>query len=320
MVFHLKCYYYSDANFVIIPRRICLANVGSKDAISIRDRDFARLQLLRGKLGDDKLSLEEIQAISSHLLANVPQFEEILRKASPRNVDAKLLKEELQVLLTHAQVIAAERISDDGMISRKQSSPEDTLFRRGESTDRCVLVLSGKVVVYAGRDEFRSELGPWSLIGIDALAQDSFVPDYSAFVLSESIRYVIVTKESLRALADGRPLKPERKRGGSAAATSTPKAFPSVMGTNASASMRLKSQGASQQPSVAQKFTKEAEAVENPMWPSSISPLSVESTATTSRRSVEIVRNNGEGYDDLYVSSGGGGRSKNQDYSLLDSV
>jgi CRP-like cAMP-binding protein len=259
------------------------------------------LQLLRGKLGDDKLSLEEIQAISSHLLANVPQFEEILRKSSPRNADAKLLKEELQVLLTHSQVIAAERSSDDGMISRKQSSEEDTLFRRGESTNRCVLVLSGKVVVYAGRDEFRSELGPWSLIGIDALAQDSFVPDYSASVLSESIRYVIITKESLRALADGRPLKPERRRGSATAATTTSKAIPSIMGTNASASMRLRSKGATQ-PQVTQNFTKESEVVDNPMWPSSISPLSVENTSLvtgTGRR---------------------GDISINQDYSLLDSV
>lgn len=262
----------------------------------------------------------------------MPQFEEILRKASPRTADAKLLKEELQVLLTHSQVTAVDRTSDDGMISRKQSTPEDTLYRRGESTDRCVLVLSGKVAVYAGRDEFRSELGPWSLIGLDALAQESFVPDYTAVILSENIRYVIMTKDSLRALSEGRVAKPERKRGASSAAA--PKSFPSVMGSNASAAMRLRAQGsgagsgAVAGSSQVHRYSKESDDVENPMWPSAISPLSVENTTTTARRSVEIVQrpNRNKNNDDFLIGGGSGNSNsnstgaRNQDYSLINSV
>jgi hypothetical protein len=46
--------------------------------------------------------------------------------------------------------------------------------------------------VRAGKDEFESSLGPWSVLGGDSLVvkEGSYIPDYTAFIESESIRLV----------------------------------------------------------------------------------------------------------------------------------
>jgi hypothetical protein len=163
----------------------------------VRDRDLARLKLLHGAIGDDKLALEELQAVSTHLYCNVPQFAPILHDSRSKD---KMTIDDLQAILAHVTVSNVDRVSTDDMLSQHHPASEDVLFTRGVATNKCILVLSGKIAVFAGRDEFRSEMGPWSLVGVDALtcAEDTFVPDYSANILSEHIRYVTFTKSSFQ--------------------------------------------------------------------------------------------------------------------------
>ena len=37
-------------------------------------------------------------------------------------------------------------------------------------TTSCTLILTGKLCVLAGKDEFRAEAGPWTVLGAEALA------------------------------------------------------------------------------------------------------------------------------------------------------
>lgn len=160
-----------------------------------RDRDLAMLALLNGKMEADKLSIEEVQAVSSHLMNNVPQFEDTCKSVSNGKVTDS---SDLQVVLSKAQVIVADRQSSDSMLAHRNPVPEDILYESAVASDRCILVITGKVVVYAGQDQFRSELGPWSIIGLDALRslENNFKPDFTAYVLSENIRYLVLTKET----------------------------------------------------------------------------------------------------------------------------
>ena len=67
---------------------------------------------------------------------------------------------------------------------------------RGEAAAFATLVLNGKLSVLAGRDHFRAEAGPWTVLGADALVSEegSFVPDFSAHVATDSVRCVYVTR------------------------------------------------------------------------------------------------------------------------------
>jgi hypothetical protein len=161
-----------------------------------KDRDLAMLALISGRSLDEKLSPDEIQAISSHLTNNLPEFMTVCAHVSKGRVsDAAAL----QAMLSSALVVSGRRQSTEEMIVQKKPALEDVLFRRNEISRKCILVLSGKLIIYAGKDQFRSKMGPWSLIGVDALSlpDDHFVPDFSAFILTENIRFLVLTKSDL---------------------------------------------------------------------------------------------------------------------------
>jgi hypothetical protein len=51
-----------------------------------------------------------------------------------------------------------------------QIPPKDIIYKRGRAATKLTLVLSGKLSVSAGKDEFKSESGPWSVLAADAIA------------------------------------------------------------------------------------------------------------------------------------------------------
>lgn len=149
------------------------------------------IALLSGKSATDVLAEQEIHAISSHLMNNVPDFKvacSTITQGAVADVTG------LKAVLHHVLVISSTRKSSDDELAGRQPVAEDVLYRRNEISNRCILILSGKIVIYAGKDQFRSELGPWALLGVDALSLDGkFSPDFSAYILSEKVRYLILT-------------------------------------------------------------------------------------------------------------------------------
>mmetsp|Transcript_31269 Transcript_31269/g.36087 ORF Transcript_31269/g.36087 Transcript_31269/m.36087 type:complete len:87 (-) Transcript_31269:402-662(-) len=55
---------------------------------------------------------------------------------------------------------------------------EEILYSKGVISDTCTLILSGKIVISAGKDNFQSDAGPWSLIAATAFVDSSFAPDF----------------------------------------------------------------------------------------------------------------------------------------------
>ena len=166
--------------------------------------DYSRLRLLDSQLVSDTLSEGELNAIAAHLRANVPQFAEKTRELS----DA-----EVRAIINRSSVLELERKAPPGA----QPLPDDVLYRRGKVSTFCTLVLSGKLAVLAGKDAFRAEAGPWTLLGAGALRDESFVPDFSAHVATDSVRCVYLSHAEKsnaprRARKDDMRRSPSRER------------------------------------------------------------------------------------------------------------
>ncbi len=146
-----------------------------------RDIELTRMRLLNPSLMNNEqlLSSEEIQAITAHLQANIPSIRNLLHN------DPNLIRN----LVAKSVVVEVSRSTNQDSTN---VLPADIIYQRGKVAHFCVLILSGKVEVLAGKDEFRVELGPWSALGADCLGmdQDMYVPDFSAHILSPQLKYL----------------------------------------------------------------------------------------------------------------------------------
>jgi len=127
----------------------------------------------------------------------------------------------MECLLESCPVIDQKRSAEVG-----DSEPDevDWFYKKGQPADYMIMVLMGKVAVMAGRDNFRSEAGPWSVLGADALdikvgdgvspnkpgaagaglnMDTPFVPDFNAFISSPEIRYIRISRENYRLALQG---------------------------------------------------------------------------------------------------------------------
>lgn len=138
-----------------------------------RDVDLARLRLLNSKMMDEKLSEAECAAVVAHLVANVPQ----VMAACKDDIDC------VRELVQRGTVFNLKRKSVNPLLP----THDDYLFKRLKISSSCILILNGKLQILAGKDGFKSEIGAWSILGTDALSGD-FVPDFTAFVISDSLR------------------------------------------------------------------------------------------------------------------------------------
>ncbi len=129
------------------------------------DFDWDRLNLLDSKRVGTTLTEAERKAVLAFLRAH---HKDVLSQLSESNVE---------------EMIATTEVSEiDG------ESLDTMVYRKGIRSDICTIVLSGKLTVVAGKDEFRSEIGPWSVLAIRALLDSTYTPDFSAYVSSRSCR------------------------------------------------------------------------------------------------------------------------------------
>ena len=167
------------------------------------DFDFTKLRRLDAEFVDERLSLEEVQAVTAHFMTNVSQLN------SPANEDdgSRLLNhDEMSALVRRSRVVELRRRTKNAHADVIKD--EDKIYVRGEAAAFATLVLNGKLSVLAGKDGFRAEAGPWSVLGADALtaAEGSFVPDFSAHVATESVRCIYVHRaEYARVVFAGGP-------------------------------------------------------------------------------------------------------------------
>jgi CRP-like cAMP-binding protein len=140
----------------------------------------SKMRLLNPSMfeSSQRLSEKEVSAITAHLATNVPCIANVFKN------DAEIIRE----------VVRSATVVDVDNMNTSDGKP-DYLYKRGDVANFCILVLSGRVMVLAGKDNFKAELGPWSAIGQDCLvaANGSFTPDFDAFVSSGRAKYLRIT-------------------------------------------------------------------------------------------------------------------------------
>jgi len=131
----------------------------------------------------DRLAREEIQAISKHLRSTIFTRDGSL-ELSPLAVEWIVMSSELRSM---------DRQTPVGVM---QPYEADILFRRGVNSERCIFILQGKVGAQVGREGFRSELGAFSVLGKAALYEESFAPDFDAYLLTTRGRILSISKST----------------------------------------------------------------------------------------------------------------------------
>ena len=157
-----------------------------KDRVNRADFDYGRLDLLDSKLNENLLSPDEINAYAAHLCSNYPVFQQ-----TPAGVPITL--SEVKSLLSNVKyAITLKRESSEA----EPPAKKDYIYNRNRPATKLTLVLSGKLSVAAGKDAFRSEAGPWTVLGNDAITSEEglYMPDFSAFVATEQVRCVQISR------------------------------------------------------------------------------------------------------------------------------
>lgn len=153
--------------------------------VDYRDMDFARLKLLHNKISDEHLSPDEVNAVTAHLMANVPQ----IKSAFGTNAQA------VQDLVRSSKVLNMKRLTSEVCRAGTKPQTEDMIYRRGKMSNAATLILNGRIGVQAGNEGFYSELGAWSCIAADAILEQegTYIPDFTAFVISDTVRFLQIT-------------------------------------------------------------------------------------------------------------------------------
>ena len=170
------------------------------------DFDFTKLRRLDSNFVDSKLADAEVDAIASHLVAQVGAVADGWTPPS---------QETMARYVRRAMVVDYKRATPRHADSDAPPAAADVVYARGHAANFATLVLSGKLHIRAGRDGFRAEAGPWTLLGAQTLllgapGGHTFVPDFAAHVATDSVRCVHVScEEKIKGAPRGRGISEE---------------------------------------------------------------------------------------------------------------
>jgi len=115
------------------------------------------------ELAHAQLSPQQIVAIISFLSSSLPEFSK------------KFISDDAFKYLVHNSTILEFDRPPKG---------DKMIYTRGLPDQFFTLVLQGKLEIRSGSEGFFSDCGPFSYLGLNALKSESFVPDFSAKVVS----------------------------------------------------------------------------------------------------------------------------------------
>jgi len=85
------------------------------------------------------------------------------------------------------------------------------VYVRGVPTSQCCLLLHGRLQIRAGHEGFLSEVGPWTTLGLSALIDPNYHPDFTARVL-EPARLLVITRSDLQVVQGESAQRAESRR------------------------------------------------------------------------------------------------------------
>ncbi len=142
--------------------------------------EWARLRLLDTKIVDEMLSSSEINAVTAHLKTNHSEPFKML-------TDGQLTRLVSSTPVT-TQPTATQELD--------KQLPNELLYEKGVPSDTFTLILSGKVTIFVGSENFRSDISSWSVLGGKSLADKEWAPDYSAFVSDGPCRFIQIRRDA----------------------------------------------------------------------------------------------------------------------------
>jgi CRP-like cAMP-binding protein len=162
----------------------------SRDKVNRKEFDYGRLDLLDSKLNENILAADEVSAIAAHLTSNYTMFQ-TTENGAP--IDIHYIK--LFISTINAMTLFRQ---GTGQESGAQVPAKDVIYKRGRASTKLTLVLSGKLSVSAGKDEFRSEAGPWTVLGSDAVAMEegTYLPDFTAYIATDTVRCIQISRHA----------------------------------------------------------------------------------------------------------------------------
>ena len=148
--------------------------------------EWARLRLLDTKIVDEMLSASEIGAITAHLKTNHSECFSLL-------TDSQLTR-----LVSSTPVTTLPTATQE----LDQLLPNELLYEKNVHSETFTLILSGKVTILVGSENFRSDVSSWSVLGTKALADKEWAPDYSAFVSDGPCRCLQIRRSAFVEASD----------------------------------------------------------------------------------------------------------------------
>ena len=132
------------------------------------------------------LSSSEIGAITAHLKTNHSECFNLL-------TDSQLTRLVSSTPVTTLPTAVQEL---------DKELPNDLLYEKNVPSETFTLILSGKVTIFVGSENFRSDISSWSVLGIKALADTQWSPDYSAFVSDGPCRCLLIRRSAFVEASD----------------------------------------------------------------------------------------------------------------------
>lgn len=138
------------------------------------------------KIVDEMLSASEIGAVTAHLKMNHSQPFGLLTDS------------QLNRLVSSTAVTTLPTATQE----LDKELPNDLLYEKNVPSDAFTLILSGKVTIFVGSENFRSDISSWSVLGGKALEDKQWAPDYSAFVSDGPCRFIQIHRDAFIEAAD----------------------------------------------------------------------------------------------------------------------
>lgn len=141
--------------------------------------DWARLGLLDAKIVRQSLSEDEVRAVAAHLRVN---YSSAVSSLTDRQLNWMIASTDIAEL-PEAQKEIGELL------------PSNLLYKKNNPCSVTTLILSGKVSILAGKDNFRADISSWSILAAGAFTQESYIPDFSAYVSGGPCRCLQISRE-----------------------------------------------------------------------------------------------------------------------------
>ena len=148
--------------------------------------EWARLRLLDTKIVDELLSPSEISAVTAHLKTN---FADSFKLVTDMQLTRLVSSTPVSTFPT-----ATQEVGND--------LPNELLYQKGVANDAFTLVLSGKITIFVGSEDFRADLSSWSVLGKASLENKSWVPDFTAFVSDGPCRCIQIRHDAFAEAVD----------------------------------------------------------------------------------------------------------------------